>query len=85
MMLVFTAALPKRNPSCLTHIELESLSLQESTESEQLRIGRRSFGQMSPHLRLASLLVKFWFGQRVMNATNWIVSYLLSSQGGLPS
>jgi hypothetical protein len=23
--------------------------------------------------------------QRVMNATNWIVSHLLSSQGGLPS
>jgi hypothetical protein len=40
---------------------------------------------MSPHLRLASLLVKFWFGKRMMNVTNWIVSHLLSSQGGLPS
>jgi hypothetical protein len=40
---------------------------------------------MSPRLKLASLLVKFWFGERVMNATNWIVSHLLSSQGGLPS
>jgi hypothetical protein len=79
MMLVFTTALPKRNPSCLIHIELEGLSLQESTESGQLRIGRGSFEQMSPHLRLVTLLVKFWFGKRVMNATNWIVSHLLSS------
>jgi hypothetical protein len=39
-MLVFTVALSKRNPSCLTHIELEGLSLQESTESGQLKIGR---------------------------------------------
>jgi hypothetical protein len=85
MMLVFTATLPKRNLSCLTHIELEGLSLQESTKSGQLRIGRRSFGQMSLPLRLASLLVKFWFSERVMKATNWIVSHLLSSRGGLPS
>jgi hypothetical protein len=27
----------------------------------------------------------FEVGKRVMNATNWIVSHLLSSQGGLPS
>jgi hypothetical protein len=59
MMLVFITALPKKIPSCLIHIELESLSLQESTESGSLRIGIRSFGQMSPYLRLASLLVKF--------------------------
>jgi hypothetical protein len=83
MMLVFIATLPKRSPSCLIHIELESLSLYESTESGQLRIGR-SFGQMTPHLRLANLLVNFWFGERVMNATNRIVIHLLSSQGGLP-
>jgi hypothetical protein len=85
MILAYTAALPKRYPSCLTHRELEDLSLQESTKSGQLRIGRRSFGQMSPQLRLTSLIIKFWFGKRVMNATNWIVSYLLSSQGELPS
>ena len=76
---VFIVVLPKRNPSCLTHIELEGLSLQENTKSGQLRIGRRSFGQTSPHLRLASLFIKFWFGKRVMNTTNWIVSLLLSS------
>jgi transposase len=75
----YYSRITQRNPSCLTYIELEGLSLQESTESRQLRIGRRSFGQMSPHLRLASLLVKFWFGKKVMNATNWIVSHLLSS------
>jgi hypothetical protein len=85
MMLVFTIALPKRSPFCLTHIELEGLSLQKSIESGQLRIGRTSFGQMSLHLRLASLLVNFCISKRVMNATNWIVSHQLSSQGGLPS
>jgi hypothetical protein len=65
----FCSLLPKRSPFYLTYIELEGLSLQESTKSGQLNI-RRSFGQMSPHLRLASLLVKFWFGKRVMNITN---------------
>jgi hypothetical protein len=49
MLLVFTNTLPKRSPSCLIHIELEGLSLQESTKNGQLMIGRRSFGQMSPH------------------------------------
>jgi hypothetical protein len=52
MMLVFTTTLLKRNPSCLTYIELEGLSLQESIESGQLRIGRGSFGQMNPHFEV---------------------------------
>jgi hypothetical protein len=55
----FYNRIAQKSPSCLTHIELEGFSLQESIKSRQLRIGRRSFEQMSPHLMLASLLIIF--------------------------
>jgi transposase len=39
----FYSRIAQKNPYCLTYIELEGLSLQESTKSGQLKIRRRSF------------------------------------------